>query len=157
MTVSHAGLTLRPDVDGSTAPANLPPIVVTDDQITGIAGAPIHFSSLTNSYTTDFQSSYIPSGQFPGLDLQLPSYGLISATVQNTPGNVTTEIDTGATAIGGLTVLGTTGPLYLANPNYGRYSGGTRPLFTFSAGSVTIGAARWRALLGPSRWARTIT
>ena len=111
--------------------------------------APIHFSNLANSYSTDFLSSYIPSGQFPGLDLQLPGYGLVSATVQNTPSNVITEIDTGTTAIGGLTVLGTTGPLFLANPNYGRYYGGTRPLFTFSASSVTIGAGTTASIVGP--------
>lgn len=149
VTVSHAGLTIRPDVDGSAAPGNLSPIVLTDNQITGIAGVPIHFSNLANSYTSEFSSSYLPSGQYPGLDLQLPGYGVVSATVQNTPSTVTTEIDTGATAIGGLTVLGTTGPLFLANPNYGRYFGGTRPLFTFSAGSVTIGGGTVGSMAGP--------
>jgi hypothetical protein len=51
VTVRHAGLTVHADTAGSTAPTSPPQIVLTDTQVTGIAGGAIHFSNLTQSYS----------------------------------------------------------------------------------------------------------
>ena len=50
LTVSHAGLTIHANVAGSAAPGTTPQVVVTDSQITGIAGATIHYGNSADGY-----------------------------------------------------------------------------------------------------------
>ena len=122
VTVRHAGLTIHADMAGSTAPASLPQIVLTDTQITGIAGGTIHFSNLTQSYSQATANAGTFANQFPGLVVRMPTYGGVSVQVQNTPGGTTTELNTETNGINDLTVLGTTGTLEMANVTFG--SGG---------------------------------
>lgn len=144
VTVRHAGLTVHADTAGSPAPASPPLIVLTDTQVTGIAGGAIQFSDLTQSYSLATQNAGTFTNQFPGLVLRMPSYGGVSVQVQNTPGGATTELYTETNAINDLTVLGTTGPLGLDNVSFAsgaEYS-------AFAAGSLSIGEGDLRAIAG---------
>ena len=154
VTVSHAGLSIRANVAGSAAPSTLPQIVLADNQITGMGGAPIQFANLTNGYSKN-SPNVSPPDQFPGLYLRMPTYGAVSTLIQNTPIGATTELDTSSVAIGAVNVLGTTGPLSLANLNNGDssfgYAGG---LFYFAASSVTIGNGTLQNIAGPIAFGR---
>ena len=126
VTVSHVGLTIYANVAGLAAPSTVPPVVVTDTQITGIAGATIHYSNLADGYEfITLSGSLIQISQFPGLSIRMPTYGMASVQIQNTPGGATTELDTLTNAIGSVTVQGTTGTLSLGG--------------NFAAASVNIG------------------
>ena len=110
VTVSHVGLTLHANISGSAAPATVPQVVVTDTQITGIAAATIHYSNLSDGYEFITQSgSLVQVSQFAGLMIRMPTYGIASVQIQNTPGGATTELDTLTNAIGNVTVQATTG------------------------------------------------
>ncbi len=133
VTVSHVGLTIYANVAGSAAPSTVPPVVVTDTQITGIAGTTIHYSNLADGYEfITLSGSLIQISQFPGLSIRMPTYGMASVQIQNTPGGATTELDTLTNAIGGVTVQGTTGTLSLGG--------------NFAAASVNIGGGTLLAL-----------
>ncbi|MGH7140113.1 MAG: hypothetical protein ACREHD_30610, partial [Pirellulales bacterium] len=145
VTVRHAGLTVHADTAGSTAPTSPPRIVLTDTQVTGIAGGAIHFSNLTQSYSLATENAGTLATQFPGLVLRMPTYGGVSVQVQNTPSGATTELYTETNAINDLTVLATTGPLGLNNFSYAsgaEYS-------AFAAGSLSIGTGDLSAIAGP--------
>ena len=122
--------------------ATVPQVVVTDTQITGIAGATIHYSNLADGYEMINESgSLVQVSQFPGLMIRMPTYGIASVQVQNTPGGATTELDTLTNAIGNVTVQATTGALSL-----GDLSGfATGEFYNFAAASVNIGGG---SLLG---------
>ena len=144
VTVRHAGLTIHADTAGSSAVISPPQIVLTDTQVTGIAGGAIHFSNLTQSYSLATENAGTFANQFPGLVLRMPSYGGVSVQVQNTPAGTTTELYTETNAISDLTVLGTTGPLGLDNVTFAsgaEYS-------AFAAGSLTIGEGDLSAING---------
>ncbi len=147
VTVRHAGLTIHGDTAGSTAPATLPQIVLTDTQITGIAGGTIHFSNLTQSYSLATENAGTFANQFPGLVVRMQTYGGQSVQVQNTPGGTNTELFTETNGINDLTVLGTTGPLWLANLA-GMPYGGSGEFSRFLTKSVTIGNGNLSAIAG---------
>ena len=46
VTVTNSYLTIRPDLATTPAPEQLKHVVVTDTQVTGIAGAAIHYADL---------------------------------------------------------------------------------------------------------------
>jgi hypothetical protein len=140
VTVRHAGITIHANTMGSATPATIPPVVLTDSQIAGLTGVPIHFSNLTDGFG-------LHSGggdPFPGLMVRMPTYGGMAVQVQNTPGGATTEIDTLTNAIGNVTITGTTGPLSLANLN----SSASGEFFNFAASSVTIGNGTLQGING---------
>ena len=85
VTVRDAGLTIHADTPGSTIPASLPLIVLTDTQITGIATGTIHFSNLTQSYSLVTQNSGTFANQFPGLVVRMPSMATCRSKCKTRP------------------------------------------------------------------------
>ena len=67
VTVTNAALIVRPDSATTPVPAQLKNIVIANTQVTGIAGAAIHYADLQDMTTF----AYIT----PGLLVQLPRHG----------------------------------------------------------------------------------
>ena len=145
LTVSHAGLTIHANVAGTASPGTTPQVAVTDSQITGIAGAAIHYSNLADGYEMITQSgSLVQVSQFPGLMIRMPTYGGGDVQVQNTPAGATTELDTLTNALGNVTIRGTTGILSLADMSNSAHD----EFFNFAAASVNIGGGSMLAING---------
>ena len=146
LTVSHVGLTIHANVAGTGSPGTPSQVVVTDSQITGIAGATIHYSNLADGYEMVSQQGELNQfNQFPGLMIRMPTYGGDDVQIQNTPAGVTTEVNSLTNAIGNVTVQKTTGTLSLGDLLYG---GGSTEFFDFAAASVSIGGGSLFAING---------
>ncbi len=130
VTVTNAALKIVPDHPGTPIPGELPQVVLTDTQLTGLTGGTVYFANLVDYV--------VSSVTYPGLHIGLPFYGAASALILDTPSGVTTGINTASTVqIGPVTVLGTTGPLWLGRRNL--VTGFNPNLTTFQADSVHIG------------------
>ena len=145
LTVSHLGLTIHANVSGSGTPGTIPQVVVTDTQITGITGATIHYSNLADGYELITETgSLVQVSQFAGLMIRMPTYGIASVQIQNTPGGATTELDTLTNAIGNVTVQATTGALALGDLSSFAHD----EFYNFAAASVSIGGGSLSGLKG---------
>ncbi|HEY1600964.1 MAG TPA: putative Ig domain-containing protein [Pirellulales bacterium] len=145
LTVSHVGLTIHANVAGSASPGTTPQVVVTDSQITGIAGATIHYGNLADGYAMITQfGSLSQVAQFPGLMIRMPTYGGGDVQFQNTPSGASTELDTLTNAIGNVTVQGTTGALSLGDLSHSA----SDEFYNFAAASVNIGGGSMLAING---------
>ncbi len=127
VTVSGASLRIVGDIPlpiGVDPSSSTPEVHLNGNQITGIAGAPVHFSGLLdltfNSFFTNWGSSLdMEVPQLPGLSVLLSGHGTAPMFVDDTPSGITTVIgsvlsasDTALTS-GPISVLQTTGPLVL--------------------------------------------
>ena len=117
--VSVTDATLQIEADNfatPAAPAVIPPVHLTQTELTGITGGVIHLSNLANYYTSSSSSSDQPEAgnKNAGLYIDLASYGTINTTVEDTPPGVITALDAHASTPHPVTVLGTTGGLVFA-------------------------------------------
>ncbi len=130
--VTDAALDIEGDNSNTlAAPSVLANVVVTQTEVTGLAGGIIHISNLSN-LAHEFNADFNPpvpenGGPTAGLDIDLPGYGTASVTVQDTPPGVITALDDVSDSTPGpnnTTVLATTGGLAFV----GHYNG---PTITF--------------------------
>ena len=116
--ISVTSATLQIEANAQTtppAPPVIPPVVLTQTELTGLTGGTIRMSNLSNYFVTNSSSN---SGGQPeagsqnaGLYIDLPSYGTINTTVDDTPPGAITVLTAMATNPHPVTVLGTTGGL----------------------------------------------
>ncbi|HEX4415646.1 MAG TPA: putative Ig domain-containing protein, partial [Lacipirellulaceae bacterium] len=136
VTVTGASLRVIGDIPlpaGMQPPLTLPDVRASGNQITGIAGATVHFSNLLDVTSTSTSAGWggnldMEIAELPGLSILLPGHAAAASFVDDTPAGITTAIgsvlsssDATFTA-GAMSVLKTTGPLLLgqlfANTNY---------------------------------------
>jgi hypothetical protein len=147
---------------GVQPPAMPPDVHVAANEITGLAGAPIHFSNLVDTPSTAFLSrgGYLDFEvqQLPALSIELAQNPAVTTYVDDTPAGVTTNLSTilssgdAALTTGPINVLKTTGSLVLGDlfgnmsfywPTATGLPIGQSLFYSdgLSAQSVTIGAA----------------
>ena len=135
VTVTNANLTIRPDLAATPAPELLKNVVLTDIQLTGIAGAVIHYADLRdipNVFSTN-----------PGLVVQTPRHGATLTTL-DTPTGAVTGIHVIGLPLTEVRILGTTGRLALGsfaneNQNLNDFKVLSGSSINFAAQSLTIG------------------
>lgn len=154
VTVTNASLKVVADNSTSAAPASLPDVVLTGDELLGLTSAPIHFSQLADYLTNP--GNYTLTA--PGLQIGLSKFGASSLTIDGTPAGVTTLFATvDGVGIGPVSIVGTTGPLWLGHgldtstlvavnglSNLPQQSSRDE----FRAASVTIGSGTLQNILG---------
>ncbi len=127
VTVSGASLRIVGDIPlpiGVDPPSSTPEVHLNGNQITGIAGATVHFSGLLdltfNSFFTNWGSSLdMEVPQLPGLSILLPGHGTAPTIVDETPSGISTLIGSvlsasdAAVTAGPISVLQATGSLVL--------------------------------------------
>ncbi len=112
VTVTNAALVILPDQSATPTPAELSNVVLTGTQLTGLTGATVNFADLK-----DYVSNFLA---YPGLHIGMPQSGAASLTINDTPAGVTTGVNTvNGVPIGAVSVLQTTGPLWLGRRNLG--------------------------------------
>ena len=155
VTVSNATLQIVADAAGASPPANPPNVVLSADELIGVATGTIHFHDLVNS-----QDGIKEGLAGFALSVQLPRGSNVSTVIQDTPAGIITEITTAAGATSGpVLVSGATGTLWLGRTlNYEfAYSYYSDPAkydtnfveAPFSAASVTIGTGSLQGVTGP--------
>jgi uncharacterized repeat protein (TIGR03803 family) len=145
VSVTNATLRIVADSAAALTPQNPPAAVLTDSQLTGVAGGTVRFQNLADGVKVDPNFSGLINDF--GLSLQLPRDAAISTLIQNTPPGTTTEITTAdpAVAAGAVVVTGTTGTLWLGRD----YPDSGFARSAFSVASVTIGGGSLDGISGP--------
>jgi N-acetylneuraminic acid mutarotase len=155
VSVSDATLQIVADTAGASPPTNPPNVVLSAEQVTGVATATVHFHDLVNS-----QDGVNTSLAGFALSVQLPRAANVSTVIQDTPAGIITEITTAAGATAGpVLVSGTTGTLWLGRTlnyefDYSYYSDPAKydsnyVEAPFSAALVTIGTGSLQGVTGP--------
>ncbi|HVA47067.1 MAG TPA: choice-of-anchor tandem repeat GloVer-containing protein [Pirellulales bacterium] len=144
VSVTNATLRIVADSAAVSTPQNPPDVVLTDSQLTGVAGGTVHFQNLADGVKVDPNFSGLIKDY--GLSLQLPRDDAISTLIQNTPSSATTEITTAdaAVASGAVAVTGTTGTLWLGRD----YPDSGFARSAFSVASVMIGGGSLDGISG---------
>ncbi len=152
VTVSNSYLTIRPDLATTPASSQLKNVLITDTQVTGLAGAAIHYADLRDIDNI----AYIT----PGLLVQLPRHAA-EVTIADTPAGVTTGIHVIGLPLANVHVLGTTGKLALGSLGQSFETNayaldGFQPV-NFAAQSLTIGDGSVQNIRGEVLLGRTDT
>ena len=132
--VTNAAIQIDADNGGTVAPPVLSSVVVTQTEVTGLTSGIIHMLNLADMVESPNSSSSIAElgTQAAGLYIDLPDYGTIGTTVEDTPPGVITAFDEStflSRQPNPVTVLATTGGLAFTT----HYNG---PTITFGNGGT---------------------